>query len=150
MTRPFLLLLLITALAGCSAAPRLKVTDIQVTDRTEAGIVLKVSVEAENRNEVEVPLREIRYSVKVAGGQTFTGIRSAEASLRRLGTQSISFPAVIPLTAGTPAPSGLVNVEVSGTVAYLAPGNLSKALYDMGISRPRQSFAGAAAVNLSP
>lgn len=151
MIRLFLLSIIIGALAGGGCAyqsPHLKVTDIKVTDRSDAGIVLKVAVEAENRNEVELPLREIRYKIGFAGGPTFSGVRSAEASLRRLGTQTLTFPAVIPLAAGDPVPSGLLNIEVSGDLAYIAPGELSKVLYDTGIHRPSKSFAGAAPVDV--
>lgn len=137
-------------LAGCSAAPKLTVTDIKVADRSEAGIVLSVSIDAENRNEIEVPLREIRYSVRVEGGSSFSGVRFAEASLRRLGTQTLWFPAVIPIAPGTAPPSGLVNVEVSGKMTYFPPGDFSRVLYETGIRRPSQSFKGAAAVQLGP
>ena len=96
------------ALSGCTAytAPLIKVAEVEVGDRSDAGIVLKIALEAENRNEFELPLREIRYSVRLEGGQTFTGLRSPEATLRRFGTQRITFPAVIPLTPGAPPPSG--------------------------------------------
>jgi hypothetical protein len=149
MSRPLLASILLVTLAGGCAyqSPRLKVTDIKVTERSEAGIVLKVAVEAENRNEVELPLREIRYKVGFAGGPSYTGVRSGEASLRRLGTQTLTFPAVIPLAAGEPVPEGLLNVEVSGDLSYIAPGELSKVLYDTGIRRPSKSFSGAAAID---
>src|SRR5689334_18329770 len=50
---------------GCSSysAPGLRVTAVTVKDRTPTGTVLDFAIEASNRNEVELPLREVRYSV---------------------------------------------------------------------------------------
>ena len=150
MPRALLILALAVFLGGCTAyrKPAVKVTDVQVGDRSESGIVLKIVLDAENQNDVELPLREIRYQVRMQGGATFSGLRSAEASLRRLGTQRITFPAVIPLAAGEPAPSGPVLVEVSGKLGYLAPGQIAQVLYDTGIQRPARAFSGSQTVDL--
>jgi hypothetical protein len=150
MLRVPLILAALFALGGCKAyqRPILNVADVEVGDRSDAGIVLKVALDAENRNEFELPLREIHYQVRLEGGQTFSGLRSAEASLRRFGTQRITFPAVIPLIPDTPPPTGNVRVEVSGSLDYMAPGDVAQILYDTGFYKPTQSFSGAAAVSL--
>jgi hypothetical protein len=137
-------------LAGCSySAPTLRVADAKVIERTEHGLVLFVGLEAENRNEIELPLREIRYSVSLDGGKTFTGVRSPEASLRRLGTQRIGFPAVFPLDPAATPPSGTVQCEVSGSLGYVTPGEFAQVLFDTGVRRPSVSFRGQAPVDLN-
>lgn len=139
----------LAALTGCTAyqTPSVKVASVQVGERSESGIVLNVSLEAENRNEFELPLREIRYRVRTEDGQVYTGLRSAEASLRRFGTQTITFPAVIPMSPGSAPPSGPMKVEVAGTLAYLSPGQVAQVLYDLGVRRPSRPFAGEATVD---
>ena len=145
----FLLILVLAALTGCTSyqRPSVRVADVQVGERTDAGLVLKVALEAENRNEFELPLREIHYKVRMNDGQVYTGLRSAEASLRRFGTQRITFPAVIPLSPGAPTPTGPFKVDVSGSLAYLAPGQVAQVLRDLGISRPARAFATEATVD---
>lgn len=138
------------SLAGCSyKPPSLRVTDARVTERTEQGFVVLIGVEAENRNEIELPLREVRYSVTLEGGGTFNGVRSPEASLRRLGTQKISFPAVFPLAPGAALPTGTVRCDVSGTLGYISPGEFAQVLFDSGVRRPSVSFRGEVPVDLS-
>lgn len=138
------------SLAGCSyQPPSLRVTDARVTERTEQGFVVLIGVEAENRNEIELPLREVRYSVTLEGGETFNGVRSPEASLRRLGTQKISFPAVFPLAPGAAPPTGTVRCDVSGTLGYISPGEFAQVLFDSGVRRPSVSFRGDIPLDLN-
>ena len=132
---------LLLAAGGCShTPPSLKITGVSVGDRSEAGLVLNIGVEAENRNEVELPLREVRYTVKLEDGRGFSGVRSPEATLRRLGTQRMSLPAVFALGPESPAPTGVVKCEVSGTLNYISPGELAQTLLDTGVRRPSVSF----------
>lgn len=144
------LLLAAAGLAGCSyTAPTLKVTDAKVADRTDQGFVVIIALEAENRNQVELPLREVWYSVKLEGGETFNGVRSPEASLRRLGTQKIIIPAAFSLPPGATPPSGAVRCEVSGNLGYITPGEFAQVLFDTGVRRPSVSFHGDATVDLN-
>src|ERR1051326_568555 len=91
------LALVVGAGGGCSSysAPTLRVSGVKVKERTEAGGGLDFALEATNRNEIELPLREVRYSVTLDGKPVFSGVRSPEASLRRLGVQTIHVPAVV-------------------------------------------------------
>jgi hypothetical protein len=140
-----------TLFAGCAyGPPSLRVTDAHVTERTEQGFVVVVGIEAENRNEIELPLREVRYSVTLESGETFSGVRSPESSLRRLGTQKISFPAVFPLGPDAAMPSGTVRCEVSGNLGYISPGEFAQVLFDSGVRRPSVSFRGEVPVDLNP
>ena len=71
--------------------PALRVTDAKIVDRTEQGFVVLVGVEAENQNEIELPLRQLRYSVTLgsAGAErsspaTWVWFGSAAAVMARV------------------------------------------------------------------
>ena len=135
------------AVGGCSSysAPGLTVSQVRVADRTQAGIVLDFELEATNRNEIELPLREVRYSLSLDGKEVFRGVRSPEASLRRLGTQTIHVPAVVPaadMGAG-PARDGL-----AGELGDTTPGRVAQVLFDIKVRRPNVGFREEGVVEL--
>lgn len=139
--RRMLLLIVAFMLAGCAyRPPSLKVADVHLAERTDSGIVLLVSVEAENRNEVELPLRDVHYTVTLENGWSFSGVRSPEASLRRLGRQRFSFPAVFALAPGETAPQGEVGCTVSGRLGYTTPNQIAQDLFDSGVRKTTVSF----------
>lgn len=123
--------------SGCSShqKPTLTVRHVGVSDRTEKGFVLKVEIEAENRNEIELPLREIRYTVTLPDGAAFSGVRSPEASLRRLGRQTINIPAAFDASH-----SGARSYDISGVLDYITPGEFAQVLFDTGVRRPSVDF----------
>jgi hypothetical protein len=139
MTVRPLAVLAILPLMGCAnyAAPRLQVTGAHVAETSPQAAVLRFDFDAENPNEVELPLREIRYSVSIGGREVFRGVRSPESTLRRLGSQSFSIPAVMladhPLT--LPA-----DYAIDGTLVYITPGSFAQVLFDTGVRRPSVSF----------
>lgn len=138
---PFLLLTLF-ALAGCStySAPTLTVSNVRIAEESPSGLVLEFSLNAANRNEIELPLREVRYALSVDGQEVFRGVRSPEATLRRVGTQTITIPAVIPLDQGRGRPTGTRRFAIDGTLAYTTPGQLARVLFDIKVRRPTVSF----------
>src|SRR5690242_10451031 len=85
--------------AGCSSyvPPAISIADARVTDRTDEGIAVAFTLDAANKNDEALPLRQTTYSLEVDGQRVFRGERSPEATLRRLGTQQIVLPAGIPL-----------------------------------------------------
>ena len=128
------------ALAGCAsyAPPSVDVAEVKVGQATADGVVLDIGVDAVNTNPVELPLREVRYTLTLGGVEVFRGTRSPEATLRRLGTQRISFPAALPRGGGFG--DGPVPYIVEGTLDYLTPGEIREILYDEGLLRPSVSF----------
>ena len=126
-------------LGGCStySAPGLRVSQVRVAERTEAGVVLDFALEATNRNEVELPLREVRYSVSLDGKEVFRGVRSPEASLRRLGTQTIHVPAVVP---AADAGARTARYVLAGELGYITPGQFAQVLFDIKVRRPNVAF----------
>ncbi len=137
-------------LGGCStySAPALRVAKVEVGEQTSDGLVLRFAIDADNRNDIELPLREVNYTLRLDGKDVFTGVRSPEASLRRLGTQRIVFPAVVPLGPGVAAPSGLVRFEIAGNLEYTTPGQVAEILFDAGLRRPSVSFRDAGEIDL--
>jgi hypothetical protein len=158
--------IVLLALGGCASyrAPALEISRIRLVEETPAGLVLNFDIDARNDNEVELPLREVRYTVRLhgaegAGSETivFSGIRSPEASLRRLGTQRITFPAAIAIdTPSAPAvrggaerrPTGIVRYTVEGELHYITPGQIAQILFDLNVRRPRVYFRDEGMVDL--
>lgn len=130
------------AASGCSSyrPPTLAVEDVQVQSRTDEGIVLAIGLDAVNVNEVELPLTSIRYRLLLEGEEVFRGVRSPEATLRRLGRQRIVIPAAIPLAPNESAPEGATEYVVEGEIEYITPGSLGRVLFDLGVSRPTKGF----------
>lgn len=143
--------MMLAGLGGCRgyAAPSLSVTRVQMGERTADGMVLVFEVEAENRNAVELPLREVRYTLRLDGRPVFSGVRSPEATLRRLGVQRFSFPAVVALGPGGSAPEGEVSFELDGVLSYTTPGQIAEILFDSGLRRPSVSFRDAGRIDLA-
>lgn len=128
-------------LAGCSTydAPTLSVVDARITQETDAGVVIDFGLDASNTNEFEVPLERVSYTLRLDGRRVFTGTRSAEATVRRLGTQRVTLPAAIDL-AKFELPTGDVPYELSGSVVYVTPGEIAELLFDAGVRRPKAKF----------
>jgi hypothetical protein len=149
MLTRLLLALSLILLGGCTSTrpPKLTVTSAALTERTADGMVLTFTVEADNMNPDPLPLRDVTYQVTLDGHSVFGGVRSAEATVRRFGTQSFTLPAAVPLSG--PAPEGTVPYTIQGSIKYLVPGALAETLFDIHVIRPSTDFAGAGVVDLS-
>lgn len=144
--------LLITAAAlalgmgggGCESlsSPKLAVANAAPTERTDEGAAMVFAIDARNDNDVALPLRTVEYSVDLDGRRVFTGTRSAEATLRRRGSQQFVLPAVVNLT--DPANAGIADgvrrYTLTGQVYYVTPGQLAEVLFDAGVRTPSESF----------
>lgn len=140
--------------AGCSSyrAPVLSIADARIIDATPEGAAIVFTLDARNDNTEALPLREVRYSLELGGKRVFTGVRSAEATLRRRGTQQLKLPAAIPaetLARVTRANDGEVSYRLRGTITYITPGALAEVLFDTGVRRPKVSFAGQGKLDLN-
>lgn len=135
---------------GCSSyeAPNLKVVDARVTERSEEGLVLTFTLDAENPNEEAVPLRAVTYRVSLDGRQVFEGTRSPEATLRRYGTQQIRLPAVV--AASEPSfGASEAKYRIEGTLRYTTPGEIAEILFDTGVRKPSVGFSGEGTAGLT-
>ncbi|MDX2116450.1 MAG: LEA type 2 family protein [Planctomycetota bacterium] len=143
---PCLLLPLLCSLASCGGytAPNLVVEDAAVTEQTAEGVVVTFRVRAENRNAEPLPMRTVRYSFSMGGSNSFTGTRSAEATIPRFGTQTITLPVALKLGEGgdlAQIPDQPVAYTLAGNVEYELPGSIAEVLFDTGIRVPTAAFA---------
>ncbi len=136
---------------GCSTVdPTISVTAARVGEETPEGVQIVFSLEGSNPNEIELPLLQAEYTVEIDGKRVFSGDRSPEATLRRLGTQGFTLPAVIALAPGQPRPTGVHPFRVTGSVGYIAPGAIAETLFDIGARRPTVSFGGTGELDFGP
>lgn len=137
------------ALTGCTAStpPAVRVMRVDVGERTADASVLRITLDAENRNDTELPLEELRYAVRLDGREVFRATRAPEASLRRLGTQKLTIPAVVPSAL---MPTTDARFEITGELQYRRPGEISRILYDNRLWRPSATFADQGVINLTP
>ncbi|MCA9271879.1 MAG: LEA type 2 family protein [Phycisphaerales bacterium] len=138
---PTLFLLLTLIASGCSSydAPKIDVVGARISQETAEGVVIDFTLDATNTNEVDLPFERVRYALKLNGQRVFSGTRSAEATVRRLGTQQFTLPAAIDL-AEFEMPEGNVEYELAGSVVYVTPGEIAQLLFDAGVRKPRSSF----------
>ncbi len=138
------------ALGGCSSygPPTLKVAEAGVGERSAQGTVLNFTLDAENPNAVELPLREVRYTLDLNGERVFEGFRSPEATIRRFAVQRVTLPAAISaadaarlgLALGLGSSGGPVRYRLAGTLTYITPGEIEEILFDNEIRRPTVGF----------
>jgi hypothetical protein len=142
-----LIALPLAALPGCQTAapPRLAIADVQVTEVTDQGSAMVVTVRAENPNDKPLPLRSIDYRVSLGGEEVFKATRIAEAVLPRFGVIDLPLPVSVPVTE---RPAGETDFHLWLTLHYLAPGKIAETLYDAGLRRPSVSGDGGASVDL--
>lgn len=136
-------------LAGCrgAAAPTLSVVSVTVPEDTADGLVINIAVEADNPNRDPLPLRDVTYTVWLDGKEVFSGTRSAEATVRRFGTQVFVLPAVLPIPRDQ-RQAELAELRISGSVIYKKPSAFSQTLYEQGLVRPTAEFSYTAGLDL--
>jgi len=142
------LLISACSLAGCGThPPAITVGEPVIADQSEQAVVLRFPIEAANDNDRELNLPIVEYSMDLDGKRIYSGTRSPESTLRRLGRQSFVVPVVVPIEAwnrfaasgNSPETSAYL---LSGRLRYRPPGPLSETLFDLGVRRPSQAFSG--------
>ena len=137
---------------GCESdsSPALSVSKAEPTERTPDGCAMLFTIDARNDNEEPLPLRTVEYRVDLNGREVFSGTRSAEATLRRLGTQQIRLPAVVVLTPETQSlAAGTAHYRLTGSMYYVTPGRLAETLFDSGVHTPSVGFTFEGEIDLS-
>ncbi len=146
--RFFLLIFALFTLGGCAThAPTFVVTSADLTERTADGIVITFTILADNPNSDALPLRDATYSVSLRGERVFSGVRSAQVTVARYGTQTFTLPAAIPLAGEGPADTE--PYVLHGSIKYLVAGALAETLFDIHVLRPSTDFRGSGTVDLS-
>jgi hypothetical protein len=140
---------LIVPLGGCSgtARPTATVTDATIRDRSADAAVVEFVIEAANPNDIELPMREVVYTLSVDGKRVFSGKRDAQATMPRAGMQTIRIPAVVPLGEGG-LTADLHRYTLRGTIYYSLPSQLADVLFDAKLSRPSVGVADEGEIDL--
>ena len=135
--------------SGCSntKAPRATISDGRLRDRSAEAAVVEFVIEASNPNDIDLPIRDISYTLNLDGRQVFTGVRQAMATIPRHGTQRVAIPAVIPLGEGGGEP-GVHRYSLRGRLRYSLPSQLADVLFDAKISRPGVSIGDEGEIDL--
>ena len=146
--------LLVTMLSGCSgrAQPGAVVTSANIRNRTADAAVVEFVIETTNPNDIELPMRDVVYTLNVNGKRVFSGRRDAQATMPRGGTQQIIIPAVVPMRGGEDGKTGLepgvYTYRLSGRIYYSLPSQLADVLFDAKLSRPSVGISDKGEINL--
>lgn len=136
-------------LSGCESftPPTLRVSEVVLAERSADAVVLNVTVEGENPNDIDLQLRDVTYRFEPEGGAAFSAVRSAEATLPRKGVGRFRVPVV--LTGADAATASEAQYRFAGTVEYLLPGSIAELLFDSGLRRPTAGFGENGRLDLS-
>jgi len=139
------LLVFVTSVSGCATAqaPSVALREMTVSFDEPDGAVLWFELTIVNRDTVDLPLAEARYTVSVDGEQVFEGVRSAEATAPARGEAVIRLPASAPDGAGVQPGA---RVTIRGRLTYLTPSRLSEELFDADVFRPEKTFTATATI----
>ena len=130
-------------LGACSSAPapRCRDASIGLVESNETGVVTNITLRVDNIGEEPLPVRDVTYELWQDDRRVFKGVRSAQRTLRRYGTQEIVLPAAWVPGEGMPAPKASSRYRVTGRMTYIEPGALSEVLFDAKLIRPSATFA---------
>jgi hypothetical protein len=131
--------------------PRITLADAAVSDRSGEALVIDFTLDAENINDEPLPLATVDYTVRLDGRVVFRGTRSAQATLRRRGTQQIVLPAAVraDLTRPGLSQTGESGYRITGVLRYITPGEISRLLFDAGLRRPSARFDAEGVIDLA-
>ncbi len=137
---PVLLLAFLAGGCDSTKAPSISLVSARVVEQRPEASLVELTLELTNANPDPVPLVEFRYSAELDGKRVLESRRAAQATLRRLGTQSLVLPVVIPANRAGGSLTGVHSLVVSGKLSYIAPGQLGEVLFDTGVRVPKVSF----------
>jgi hypothetical protein len=139
-----LLLLALLPAGGCSSfrPPSVQLVDAAVLEIGTDALQVGIELELANVNDEPMRLIELEYRLSVEGRGVFEGRRAAQATIARDGRRRIVLPAVVRFDDvewnGSVPPE--IPYALTGTVLYIAPGELAEILLDTGLRRPRSTF----------
>ena len=142
-------------MSGCTVYrdPSVSVVGATVTQTADGLLGLDFSLVMENPNEHPLALHEFNYTLAVDGAVAYRGRWAASATLPASGTRRLSIPAVVRYNqAGRTSSSGTSKprYDLAGHVLYLVPGEIAEILFDMGVRKPKASFAAQGVLDLTP
>lgn len=151
--RPSLCKLLLSVLAvtlwcGCSirmpqyhhvTTPSAQVQSVAVTQVSEEGARIEVTVELHNPNSLALPLRVNRYTLRISDVGQVSLTDLPPVTIPANGSRRIVVPASI-VTDGHPLQGRTYALE--GSVTYEPPGEVRRVMTESGIPLPSAEFRG--------
>jgi len=140
-----LLVAMIVVTSGCNVFKKfhtpvllpLKVTAVNVNlhERSAEGASYVITVELENPNDVDLPLKDCQYSLSVGDSKSNNLSINPKRTLPANGTQMVRMTASIP-------EGGNGAYRASGTITFEPPGEIRKILTESKVPLPFVSFNG--------
>ncbi len=140
-------------LCGCSGyrAPTIQLTSVTMTEESEEATAFTFKLELQNPNPEPIELREFHYRLSMNGREVYVGRRAASTTLHSHALQTIELPAVVRYEklgwTQRDRPQTL-SYALKGTLLYETPGELAEILLDIGVRRPKVTFAKVGRLNL--
>jgi LEA14-like dessication related protein len=148
-TRSLHLLLLFAPcilLSACGMAqrPRIDVVAATLDDATADAASIDIALLLSNPNDEPLPLIEFDYAVSLDGKRVYEGRRAALATLSKGAERTLTVPAVVIYenTSWRAGSGTQPTVGITGTLRYRTPGTFADLLFDIGVRKPKASFAG--------
>ena len=129
----------ILLLVGCTATrPISTVQSVKVTDRTEDGVSLEVTVELFNPNRYSLPLPSAYYRIALENIGTFRFDELPDKTLPAGGTQTLVFPAAFAVSPDINLDGTQYNI--AGEIYYHPPGEFRQLLDQYNLPLPAATF----------
>ncbi len=138
-------------LGGCGTAPTIEATGARPISRTEGAAEFRINLRLSNSGSEDIPLERVEYALTVDGVGRFQGRWAALATIPSGDTIDLEIPAAISIPADIAQRVDLdapVAWRMEGGVRYQSSGLFGRVLFDIGIRRPTQRFAGSGTFTL--
>jgi hypothetical protein len=145
--------LLLCLVNGCSGfrPPTSTLREVAITERGNGGTTLQFTFELRNPNNEPMELRDLSYRVSLQGTEVYRGRRATLTTLPAEGMRTVRVPAVVlseTLDLAAIAPSTDVQYAFSGSLIYIAPGEIAEILLDSGVRKPTTRIRESGQMNL--
>lgn len=147
----FLSLMVAILLGGCGTAPKVEATGARPVSRTEGAAEFRIDLRLSNAGKKDIPLERFEYSLIVDGVGRFNGRWAALTTIPPGNSIDVEIPAAILIPADIAQRLDLsapVAWRIEGGVRYQSSGLFGRILFDVGIRRPTQRFAGSGTFTL--
>lgn len=148
-----LLLAFIAAISGCSGFrdPVVTIVNASLTETSESAIGIGLHLELANSNSEPVELYEFTYAITINETGTYRGRWAASATLPANGSRQLVIPAVVrydQLGWTEDSMPAQARFAITGTLLYIAPGDIAEILFDTGVRKPTVPFSGQGILKL--
>jgi hypothetical protein len=124
--------------------PDISVVSATLDNAADGAASIDIALQLSNPNDEPLPLIEFDYTVSLDGKRVYEGRRAALATLSKGDERTLIVPAVVTFDTTTwrPGAGAAPTVGITGTLRYRTPGTFADLLFDIGVRKPKASFAG--------